>query len=182
MYFDLLWMICCTTCFYSWQDFDWHSASRGPSAVAALLVSWYQTAWRNANDDTQTPIRNTRAHENFALFRNKLATFWIFLQNRYTATFGSDTLCQKVALTDLSHSKPSVNFWSCFPWISWRATCRLSLWYTQPNKEKEWSLISEFKFPHTDAQSPILQYVADLLRSKFTKLYNVYNNSAASGV
>jgi len=29
---------CCTTCLYSWQDFDWHSASRGPSAVAELLV------------------------------------------------------------------------------------------------------------------------------------------------
>jgi len=27
---------CCTTCFYSWQDTDWHSASRGPSAVAEL--------------------------------------------------------------------------------------------------------------------------------------------------
>ena len=25
-YFDLLW-ICCTTCFYSWQDFNWHSTS-----------------------------------------------------------------------------------------------------------------------------------------------------------
>ena len=35
--FDLLW-ICRTTCFYSWQDLDWHSASRGPSAVAQLLV------------------------------------------------------------------------------------------------------------------------------------------------
>ena len=35
--FDLLW-ICRTTCFYSWQDLDWHSASRGPSAVAELLV------------------------------------------------------------------------------------------------------------------------------------------------
>jgi len=33
----LLW-ICCTTCSYSWQDFDWRNASRGPSAVAELLV------------------------------------------------------------------------------------------------------------------------------------------------
>jgi len=29
---------CCTACFYSWQDFDWHIASRGPSAVAEFLV------------------------------------------------------------------------------------------------------------------------------------------------
>jgi len=32
-YCDMLW-----TCFYGWQDFDWHSALRGPSAVAKLLV------------------------------------------------------------------------------------------------------------------------------------------------
>ena len=37
VYCDLLW-ICCTTCFYSWQDSDWHSASRGPSAVAEFFV------------------------------------------------------------------------------------------------------------------------------------------------
>jgi len=36
-YCDLLW-ICCTVYFYSWQDFDWRSASRGPSAVAQFLV------------------------------------------------------------------------------------------------------------------------------------------------
>ena len=33
----LLW-ICCTTCSYSWQDFDWRNASHGPSAVAELLA------------------------------------------------------------------------------------------------------------------------------------------------
>jgi len=32
-YFDLLW-ICCTTCFYVWQDFNGRSASRAASAVA----------------------------------------------------------------------------------------------------------------------------------------------------
>jgi len=41
-YFDLLW-ICCTTCSCMqscsrWQDFDWHSASRGPFAAGDLLV------------------------------------------------------------------------------------------------------------------------------------------------
>jgi len=36
-YCDLL-RICCTACFYSRQDFDRHGASRGPSAVAELLV------------------------------------------------------------------------------------------------------------------------------------------------
>jgi len=34
-----LWLhYCCTTRFYSWQDFNWHSASRGSSAVSELLV------------------------------------------------------------------------------------------------------------------------------------------------
>ena len=27
-----------TTCFYSWQDFDWHVASRGPAVEAQILV------------------------------------------------------------------------------------------------------------------------------------------------
>jgi len=42
---QLLWLVAdfCATCFYrcasSLQDFDWHSASRGPSAVAELLVA-----------------------------------------------------------------------------------------------------------------------------------------------
>ena len=31
-------LICCTSSFYSWRDFDWHSVSCGPSAVAGLLV------------------------------------------------------------------------------------------------------------------------------------------------
>jgi len=35
--FDLLW-ICCTVCFYSWQDFDWRSASHSPSAVSEFLL------------------------------------------------------------------------------------------------------------------------------------------------
>jgi len=30
--------ICCTTCFYSWQDFDWHSKSCDSSVVAEILV------------------------------------------------------------------------------------------------------------------------------------------------
>jgi len=34
---DFLW-ICCTTCFYGWQDFDWQRASRGPSVVAEFVV------------------------------------------------------------------------------------------------------------------------------------------------
>jgi len=36
--FDL-WWICRTTCFYSRQDFDWHSASRGPSAVVVTFFN-----------------------------------------------------------------------------------------------------------------------------------------------
>jgi len=36
-YCDLLW-ICCITCFDSWQNFDWHCASRGPSAWRAMSV------------------------------------------------------------------------------------------------------------------------------------------------
>ena len=47
-YFDLLW-ICYTTCLCSWQDFDWYSASCGPSAVAQLvcfIVSlWFFDIW-----------------------------------------------------------------------------------------------------------------------------------------
>ena len=39
-YCNLLW-ICCTNCFDNWQNFDWHGASRGPSAVAELLVYNY---------------------------------------------------------------------------------------------------------------------------------------------
>ena len=35
--FDLLW-ICRTACFYSWQDFDRRSASRGSTAVSKFLV------------------------------------------------------------------------------------------------------------------------------------------------
>ena len=35
--FDLLW-ICRTVCFYSWQNFDWLSASRRLSAVAEFLM------------------------------------------------------------------------------------------------------------------------------------------------
>ena len=36
--FDL--WVCRTTCLYSWQDFNWHNASRGLSAVAEFLVRW----------------------------------------------------------------------------------------------------------------------------------------------
>ena len=38
-YFDLLYTTCSYSCAsISWQDFDWQSASRGPSAEAVLLV------------------------------------------------------------------------------------------------------------------------------------------------
>jgi len=39
-----LW-ICCTTCFYSWRDFDWHG---GPSAVAEFLVYATRYSLRSA--------------------------------------------------------------------------------------------------------------------------------------
>ena len=39
IYFDLLWSYGFVVQLYSnWRDFNWHSASRGPSAVAELLV------------------------------------------------------------------------------------------------------------------------------------------------
>jgi len=33
--------------FYSWQDFDWHSALRGPAAVAELVDNAVNLPWRN---------------------------------------------------------------------------------------------------------------------------------------
>jgi len=33
--------------FYSWQDFDWHSALRGPAAVAELVDNAINLPWRN---------------------------------------------------------------------------------------------------------------------------------------
>ena len=34
----LLWFVnCCRACFYSWQDFDWHSMSRDPSASCSRV-------------------------------------------------------------------------------------------------------------------------------------------------
>ena len=35
-YWNLSW-ICCTTCFYSWQDFYWHRTSCSPFALACII-------------------------------------------------------------------------------------------------------------------------------------------------
>ena len=69
-YCDLLW-ICCITCFDSWQNFDWHCASRGPSAWRAMSVEilsvcgseffspfsaikwWYEQPWNSTTWMTQ---------------------------------------------------------------------------------------------------------------------------------
>jgi len=61
-YWDLL-RICCTTCFYGWQDFDWHSASRGPSAVAELRVwCWFSTRHRCKTNRGQESVSIVGSH------------------------------------------------------------------------------------------------------------------------
>jgi len=40
----------------NWQDFDWHSASRGPSAVAELLVTKPCPIIRNTSGCVQNVI------------------------------------------------------------------------------------------------------------------------------
>jgi len=53
---DLLWL-CRTHCFYTLQDFDWRSASRGASAVQTFLPNKHYRKPLSARTEMHTPDR-----------------------------------------------------------------------------------------------------------------------------
>jgi len=96
-YCDLLW-ICCITCFDSWQNFDWHCASRGPSAVASFFPHFLQLNDVMSTRETVRPDWPSSRHRRYVhreaekrtvffcvhLFNTwqKLVKFFVYIKER----------------------------------------------------------------------------------------------------